>query len=266
MISGKTAEEIRVERNVERSMDGEIVYTPNALRQNVKADPVYIFSVYPEEIRVDKGSLGEIRIPAADPAKGYSRPYTVPGIVSTSYYDAQTNSMKTDDVLGHYIAQDIVHPFIGTDWSINNNLDERGVFWTRNKVPTERELSAARSKLEVNFRGLLEVATRLETTGQLEAITPMMRLAATYFKEDRAWNRMYKKLEPCYACGGDVRAGVIIHSCGAVQPGMWPAAVRAGLKTKAQALEAGIDLEAPQATGKPAKGKDAKPTEKDDPK
>jgi hypothetical protein len=151
---------------------------------------------------------------------------------------------------GKNVAQDIVHPFLGNganaDWSFGQNLDELGVFWTENENPTDAEIDAARTKLENTYRKALADATMLETTGKLELVTPLMRLAAQHFGEDRPWNKIYKKMAECIACGGPMKEGIIVHSCGAVYD--WPKAIALGLRTKEQAEAAGIDLgEKPKA-------------------
>lgn len=258
---GKTAVADMEARALEQKLDGPILYTPLPYMDLLQGGGhVYVFSVFPQEKLVAKGTLGVYRIPGCPSGADISPPLRIPKIVMSSYFDAASQSMKTDIMKGEVLAQDIVRPFTVADWSVGNVLEDYGVFWTRNETPTETEITAARGRLEKTFRLHLQEATRLETTDQLEFITPTMRLAATYFKEDRAWNRIYKKMDACFACGGDVRAGVIMHSCGAIMPGRWRDAVLAGLKTKEQAIAAGVDIDAtapesPKPTQKPAKGK-----------
>jgi hypothetical protein len=263
LAEGKTAIADFNARLVEEKLDGPITYTPLPYMDVLLRDKhyVYIFSVFPEEKKVAKGVLGIYKIPGCGPNQRVSEPMKIPAIVMSSYFDAASQSMKTDIMKGEVLAQDIVRPFTVADWSVGNILEDFGVFWTRNEVPTEAEVTAARARLDKTFRRQLQEATRLETTDQLEFITPLMRLAATHFKEDRAWNRIYKKMEVCYACGGDVRAGVIMHSCGAVMPGKWAMAIQAGLKTLAQAEAAGVDLEAENAKSAPKSPKGAKKEE-----
>jgi len=259
LAEGKTALADEQARLKEQELDGPIIYTPNPLLDLLPKGYVYVFSVFPQEKIVAKGILGKYRIPACVSGERVSTPLKIPTIVMSSYFDAASQSMKTDIMKGEALAQDIVRPYTllerGADWSVGNVLEDYGVFWTKNEVPTDAEITRAREKLETLFRRQLAEATRLETTDQLEFITPLMRLAASYFKEDRPWNRIYKKMEACFACGGDVRAGVIIHSCGAVMPGQWTRAIAAGLKTVEQALAAGIDLDAEKASPSDKTGK-----------
>lgn len=262
LAEGKTAYADAVARALEERADGPVIYTANPLLDMLPRGFVYIFSVFPQPLKIEKG--GVITLPACPAGAEVSTPYKIPKVVMSSYFDAASQSMKTDIMKGEDYAQDIIHPLVLTsDWSIGSNLEDYGAFWSRNERPTPAEIAKARGKLELTFRRELNQATMLETTDQLEQITPMMRLAASYFKEDRRWNKIYQKMEVCYACGGDVRAGVIIHSCGAVMPGRWRDAVMAGLKTKEQALAAGVDLDAkPEPPAGKGQAKAPKPPEK----
>lgn len=205
-----------VARNVERSMDGQVEYLPNPLSEFAPKYHIYIFNIGPLTHTVEKGSLGTFRIPPCESGQKYSRPLVLPAIVRTSFVDAATNAMRTDDVEGKHIARDIVNPYLGGDWSEGQDLSEKGVFWTLNETPTDEELANAKIKMETFFRKQLAVATSLEAQGPkaMEAITPTMRLAAAYFQEDRPWNRIYKKMNDCPACGDPMKDGIIRHGCG----------------------------------------------------
>lgn len=205
-----------IARNVESGMDGEVQYMPNPLNAFAPKYHVYIFNVGPLKHVVEKGSLGTFTIEACEAGKKYSRPLVLPSIVRSSYVDAATYAMKTDDVEGKYIAKDIVNPYLGGDWSEGQNLEDKGVFWTFNETPTDEELGAAKTKLEAFFRKMLTAATALEAQGPeaMGQITPTMRIAAAYFGEDRPWNRIYKKLGDCPMCGEPMKEGIVKHSCG----------------------------------------------------
>lgn len=203
-----------VARNVERGMDGQVEYLPNPLSEFAPKYHVYIFNIGPLTHVIEKGSLGTFRIPPCEVGKKYSRALVLPAIVRTSYVDAATNAMKTDDVEGKHIARDIVNPYLGGDWSEGQNLEDKGVFWTLNETPTDKELDDARIKMEAFGRKQLAIATELETKNQLQFITPTMRLFATYFGEDRTWNKIYRKIGECPSCGEPAKEGIIRHSCG----------------------------------------------------
>lgn len=202
-------------RELEQKLDGPVIYAPDQAVQEAmrtKGGEIYIFNVGPIEHCVEKGSAGTYTVKACDLGEEHSEPVVLPRLVGDSY--VVENEMKTHYVSGEFMAQDIVHPAIGANWSFGQNLDDLGVFWTKNKIPTPAELQAARGKMEISFRKLLTMATTIETNGNLNDITPLMRIAASYFGEDRQWNRVYRKLAECPGCGEPVKAGIIKHSCG----------------------------------------------------
>lgn len=205
-----------VARSVEAGADGQLEYMPNPLREFMPKYHVYIYNIGPLSHNVEKGSAGTFRIPACEAGKRYTKALVFPAIVSTSYIDHTSGAMRTDDVEGKHVARDIVNPYLGGDWSEGQNLEDKGVFWTLNDPPTEEELTTARTKMETYGRKVLAVATELETKGQLGSITPTMRLFATYFGEDRPWNRIYKKLGDCPICSEPMKAGTVKHTCGYV--------------------------------------------------
>jgi hypothetical protein len=205
-----------IARNVETGMNGVVEYQPNPLNQFAPKYKVYIFNIGPMKHEVPKGSWGTFKIPACEPGQRYSRPLILPSIFRSSYMDAASLAMKTDDIEGKHVAQDIVNPFLGGDWSEGQDLTEKGVFWTMNETPTEEELATAKAKMEAFFRKLLVAATEIETSGRINAITPTMRLAATYFKEDRKWNPIFQKIDTCPVCGDPLRENAVKHGCGYV--------------------------------------------------
>ena len=210
---------IAAARAREGEMNGMLVYTPdNALSM---ADPdyrVYIYNLGPMLHNVEKGSAGTFRIEPCEPGQEYSDPYVLPSVWRDSFFVEQ--EMKTHSVSGEFMAQDIVHPVTAgygagkTWWSFGANLDDLGVFWTRNKPPLDTEVAVARAKMENTYRKLLQMATSIEAAGRIDDITPMMRIAASYFGEDRPWNRIYKKMLECPGCGEPAKPGIIRHPCG----------------------------------------------------
>lgn len=197
-------------------------------RSDIKFDPltmqmpyfsIYLFSLYPQPLEKRCGSAGVFRIPACLPGERVSKPLVVPSVVRTPYLDALDGQMKTDDVEGKKVAEDLMRPFMAGEeqsiWSVGQNWDDYGAFWTLNETPTEEEITTARAKMERTFRAALAQADLIEARGKLEEIVPLMRLAATYFDEDRSWNRTFKKKLECPGCGEKVNAGIIVHpACG----------------------------------------------------
>src|SRR2546430_2655133 len=249
-------------REREELMTGQMYFNPElAVQLEIPRYVLYIYNVGPMSFAVEKGSAGPrggYQIKACEKGKPFSEPVVIPSIVTETYM--QENEIKTHSVTGEFMCRDIVHPFLacgdklGT-WSVGQNLDDFGVFWTRNSPPTEKELADAHRKMQSTFRAALSEASQLEATGQLILITPLMRYAADYYEEDRPWNKIYKKTAPCPGCLGPTKPGAAIHTCGAVLD--WPLAISLGLKTRKEAAEAGVLLkekdnpEPPQETGRP---------------
>jgi len=209
---------LREKREREEALNGVLVYTPD--NAALSPDPpykVYIWNLGPVRHEVPKGSLGVFVIPACGDDGELGAPLVLPSVVRDSYFVEQ--EMKTHSVSGEYTAQDIVHPMTAggkTWWSFGSNLDDLGVFWTKNNPPSDQELMAARTKMEATYRRLLNMAASIEAVGRLDDITPLMRIAASYFGEDRAWNRIYKKTLECPGCGEPAKAGIVRHPCGFV--------------------------------------------------
>ena len=229
--------------SVEKQWNGEpMLQTDLVLQLPIPTYVLYIYNVGPMEHRVDKGSGGRFLIKACEKGKRHSDPVLIPSIVTDTYIFEDL--VKTHSVTGEFMCRDIVHPFIAhsingreAGWSIGQNLDDFGVFWTKNKIPTEAEISEARRLMERTFKLALEEANFLEATDRLTEITPLMRHAADYFEEDRKWNKIYKKSLECPGCGQQMKADIAVHSCGAVLN--WAKAIALSIKSFADAKNVG---------------------------
>lgn len=241
----------------EESLNGALVYTPDNAAYSL--DPpykVYIYNLGPMQHTVEKGSAGTFILKACEPGEDYALAYTLPSIWRDTYFVEQ--EMKTHSVSGEFMAQDIVHPItahIGagrTWWSMGANLDDVGVFFTRNNPPSDQELAAARGKMEATYRRLLGMAASIEAAGRIDDITPLMRIAASYFGEDRPWNKIYRKTAKCPGCGEATAEGIIRHPCGyvfdpdrALLAGMISKELHVDM-VKARQVEAGIEAQKPK--------------------
>ena len=255
---GKTQVADHMARELETKIDGPVFYSPSQVLGLIPRDHyIYIFSLYPEKIVIERGSLGRITIQACPPGAPYNEPIRFGAVVSTTYFDAMTQTMKTDDTRAEFVAQDIVHPYLAGDWSVGQNREDKGVFWTKNEKPTQAELNAARVKMEKFLRKQLQYANQLENQNKLQFITPDMVIAANYFHEDRAWNRTYQRHEACPGCGGEVKPGIIRHNCGFIYD--WPRAVLFGMATLEQASGTGIDVPKLKAEVNKLRSRRAKP-------
>lgn len=210
---------IAAARAREEAENGNLVYTPD--NAQFSPDPpyrVYIYNLGPMQHVVEKGSAGTFTLKANEGPDDYVLSWTLPSVWRDTFFVEQ--EMKTHSVSGEFMAIDIVHPVtahIGagkTWWSMGANLDDIGVFWTRNNPPLEEEVAAARKKMETTYRKLLNMAASIEAAGRIDDITPLMRIAASYFGEDRPWNKIYKKTAECPGCGEPTKVGIIRHPCG----------------------------------------------------
>jgi hypothetical protein len=166
-------------------------------------------------------------------------------------------------------AMDIVNPDnIGIDQdaildpkdikSKGNNLGAKGVFFSLNNPPTEPEVNAAVNRMEAGYRALLEEARAIEVSSPKDLssiLSPEHHAAAEYFGESFTWHGKKIKTEACENCGDRVKAGSAFHKTD--EGGMcirdWRRAVKAGVRTKAQAFEATEDpYFAPQQPPTPA--------------
>jgi hypothetical protein len=207
---------LREARKVEQELNGPLIYTPeNAAFAHDPPYKVYIYNLGPIEHKVERGSAGTFILKACEPGEPYALAWTLPSVWRDSYFVEQ--EMKTHSVSGEFMAQDIVNPITAggkTWWSFGADLSVLGVFWSKNNPPTDAEIAAARSKMESTYRKMLGMAASIEAAGKIDDITPLMRIAASYFGEDRAWNKIYKKTSECPGCGEPAKAGIIRHPCG----------------------------------------------------
>lgn len=239
----------QVKRDVEHEWTGDMFFAPELAVQLGNLIPkhvFYIFNIGPLEHVVPKGSGGPVggyRIKACEKGKPFSEPCIIPSIVTDTYM--VENMIRTHSVTGEFMCRDIVHPFIAhsvdgreAGWSIGQNLDDFGVFWTKNNPPTNEELQIAKEKMEKTFRSALAEANMLEAQNRLQDITPLMRHAARHFGEDRDWNKIYQRHASCPACGGQMKEGIAVHSCGAVLN--WPLAILHSVKNFDDAKRFGV--------------------------
>lgn len=142
--------------------------------------------------------------------------------------------------------------------SVGNNLGAKGVFWSLNNPPTKEEISAATKRLEARYNFLLEQARTVEVSapGTLkDVLTPEHHAAVEYYGLETSWHGKRSKPMDCPNCGERIKQGVAFHKTeeGGLCVLDWVRAVKAGVRTKAQAIEAGAPgFEAPAAVTVPS--------------
>jgi hypothetical protein len=166
-------------------------------------------------------------------------------------------------------AMDIINPDnLGLDqdavikpedvFAIGNNLGVKGVFWSLNgpgaskygqqEEPTPAEIERATVRLEKFYRTCLEKADAVAASAPGELglfLGPEHHLACDYFGEDRQWHGKKTRTDFCPNCGERIKAGAKFHKTeeGTLCILDWSGAVKAGVRTKAQAYEATEDIQ-----------------------
>jgi len=151
-----------------------------------------------------------------------------------------------------------------------NDLGAKGLFWSYNgpgaskdgylEAPTEKEVKDARGRMEKRYRYLLDQAKAVEVSNPAnlrELLSPEHHTAADYFGESFSWHNKQVRTDYCDLCGERIRAGVKFHKMedGGMCIKDWDAAVKAGVRTRAQAFDAtGEERFAPRVATVPKQG------------
>lgn len=136
--------------------------------------------------------------------------------------------------------------------SVGNNLTARGIFWSLNYPPTAEEVEKATVRMETFYKDLINKANATERAKPADLpdmLTPEFHIAADYFQEEHSWHG--KRIRPvqCSECGTMLKSDVAFHRMddGLLCVRNWPKAVKAGVKTRAEAYEAtGDEIFAPK--------------------
>jgi len=178
----------------------QVLYVNDA---KIPKTPIYIFNVAPLYHDVSRPPLFPHAHFAACPP---NKPYILVGS------HAHPTSMETLDQDGYKIIDNNVDGYQevtrmlspmnpGLDqnfdqefFSYGNNLNNYGLFWSTNFIPTEEELEAAHARVRKTFLKELEVMAKVEseegTVGALARANRFSHAAAEMFPEDRTWHRM----------------------------------------------------------------------------
>lgn len=225
---------------------------------------IYLYNLSELPIVVSRPPLfNEMKIPGRSASEEhrlvavFPQPMILPkGNVDSNEIDALTQDARrfvadllNPDNLG--ISQDVViekSTSAGT-----NDLGAKGLFWSYNgpggtkngygEKPTEQEVKAARGRMEKRYRYLLDQAKTVEVSNPAnlrELLSPEHHMAADYFGESFSWHNKQVRTDYCELCGEKVRAGVKFHKMddGGMCIKDWNAAVKAGVRTRAQAYDA----------------------------
>jgi hypothetical protein len=214
---------------------------------------VYLFNIAKLEYKVSRlPIIKEMIIPARKEGEKYARVTKLPSPFKMPKGNVDSNDIDIVILDGRRMAMDIVNPdnlsldqdaVITGSFSVGQNMGNLGVFWSLNEEPTEAELAAATRRMEKHYRSLLTDARSIETSNPqaLPAVlTPTLHAAADYFHETFNWHKKEVHLENCPRCGSPARVGAPFHPMegGGLCIGDWDAAIKSGVRSRAQAYEA----------------------------
>ena len=217
---------------------------------------VYMFNIAKQEYKVSRLPLiKEMVIPARKEGEKYALITKLPSPFKFPKGNIDSNDIDIVVLDGRRMAMDIINPdnlsldqdaVITNSFSVGQNLGRLGVFWTQNAVPSEADLAAATRRLEAHYRSLLTDARAVETSAPArlpEVLTPAHHAAADYFHETFNWHKKEIHKENCPRCGMPANVGAAFHAIdgGGLCVGDWDSAIRAGVRSRAQAYEATED-------------------------
>ena len=195
-----------------------------------------------------------IQIKACPKGEPYVLAVRVADTIRYKWITAETGAPAFDSIAGERWATDLINPAnLGNEmWTEVTNpalqqfhgggddLSVRGVFWTRNEVPTAEELGKARSRMENHYRGLVRQAEQMAADPKRAGeIGEEHHHAADYLRVNATWHMRTVLGEPCPNCGDMVNPGIAFHMSSS---GMrcildWKRAVSAGAAKKDEVPE-----------------------------
>lgn len=227
---------------------------------------VYIFNIAKQEYKVSRLPLiKELTVPACPAGEQYTLVTSIPSPFKFPKGNVDSNDIDIVVIDGRRFAMDIVNPDNITldqdavvnptmSYAVGNNLGKLGVFWSLSNPPAEKDLKRAQDRLAKHYRSLLTEARAVEVSNptQLSSIlSPAHHMAADYFHESFNWHKKEVHKENCTRCGEPANVGAPFHPLegGGLCIGDWKAAIRAGVRSRAQAYEATEDEQfAPKVT------------------
>lgn len=217
---------------------------------------VYVFNLAKQAYTISRLPLiKEMIIPARKEGQKYAMVTRLPSPFKYPKGNVDSNDIDIVVIDGRRFAMDIVNPdnlgldqdsVIVQNLAQGNNLGKLGVFWSLNAEPEEEEIKRATARMEKHYRSLLEQARAVETSNPAalsETLSPAHHAAADYFHETFNWHKKEVHMESCPRCGAPAKSGAPFHAIdgGGLCVGDWDAAIKAGVRSRAQAFEATED-------------------------
>jgi hypothetical protein len=226
---------------------------------------VYLFNVSEETYKVSRPPiLRELIIPGRKANEDYATVTKLPQPLLLPKGNVDSNDIDIMPQDTRRFVMDIINPDnLGLDQdavadpryalSQGNNLGAKGVFWSLNEIPTDKEVTAARTRMEKYYTFLLEQARSTEVSNPQELrmlLTPEHHRAADYYGEEHSWHGKKSRPMDCPVCGERVKAGIAYHIDASNELCIidWARTVKAGKRTRSQAFDATGDPQfAPRA-------------------
>lgn len=229
---------------------------------------VYVFNIAKQEYHVSRPPLlKDMLIPARKEGQKYTLATRLPSPLLMPKGNVDSNEIDIQAIDTRRFAMDLINPdnlsidqdavISGPVTNEGSNLNKLGVFWSVNAEPTQKELDAATARLEKEYRFILEKARAHEVSNPAtlsQLLTPAHHAAAEYFHETFTWHSKAVHKENCPRCGMPANVGSPFHALdgGGLCVGDWTAAIKSGVRSRAQAFEATDDPQYAPKVRKPA--------------
>jgi hypothetical protein len=232
---------------------------------------VYLYNVSQQNFEVSRPPiLKKLIIPGKRPEGKYvlATSFPCPLLHPRSNVDSNEFDILAQDT--RRFVMDLINPDnFGLDQGAVNDpkstlsqgthLGVQGLFWSLHNPPLDEEVDAAIARIEKHYKFLIEQANAVQIAKPTELanmLTPAHHFAADYFGEEYAWHAKKKRAATgvCPNCGDSIREGAAFHKTdeGVLCIIDWPRAIKAGVRTKQQAIEAEIEGFIPAPVAVPA--------------
>lgn len=275
-IDGGSTNARRMTTAKHREMNDNFIFVGDANLTHIPQFWVGIFNVSNIEHRIERPWVHPTRrgqlilIPACEDDQPYGKPFIIPDIIQTPIERAGSWELSTRGVDGRFLAQDALNPedmrgsyktvrpaSEGLMRNEGTNLYHLGCFWitaptVEELIPTQDELDLANDRLDARANLLIQEASLFYLQGAqgIQQIGNLHRWAANRFPDvEVEWNKKYTRRMPCPECGAALMpTAAVCTKCPCVIN--WTRAIERGLRTKEQAIAAGVMQAQAEATEK----------------
>lgn len=188
---------------------------------------LYIFNTVGREFEFRHPPLApHVVFPRCPPGFPYLMVAKIPNIIREKFLD-ENNQARSNPTFGERFCMDLICPDnMGVDvwealtpqqtaFSGNGSMDmvSRGLFWTRNEIPSPDELAKSKARLEAFYRRKISEANALSRNPKTEGlIGPEHFMAAEYFHlKGVGWYNVAELPSLCPNCGEEIKEGVAYH-------------------------------------------------------